>query len=141
MSNIEPENPERTEEPMGRPPIHDTPMTPAERQRRRRERLRRQPWNDPRLLAWAVVRAVRGLRDEDDGPLDAATVAALIDRAAEELGVEAEHAEEAVAALGRFLDPAEPLPERGGRHRRGGRGHRFGDRHRARRARRGKNEA
>ncbi len=129
-------NPESPGEPMGRPPIHDTPMTPAERQRRRRERLRKQPWNDARSLAWAVVRAVRGLRAEDRAPLDEATVSAIVERAAEEMRVGAEGAEDAVAALQKFLDPSVPLPERGGRRGRGGRGRRYGDRHHGRRARR-----
>ena len=116
---------------MGRPPINDAPMSAAERQRRRRKRLRSEPWNDPRALAWAVVTAVRGLRAE--GAVTDSDAAAIIDRAAEELAPEAAQAEAAVAALARFLDPEEPLPERRKRARHGGRGHRFGDRHRRRR--------
>lgn len=119
-------------EPMGRPPIHDTPMSPAERQRRRRQRLRQEPWNDPRLLAWAVVSAVRGLRAEEEGAISDASIAALIDRAAQEIDPEADQAEQVVAALERFLDPEQPLPKRGHRGRRGSRGHRFGHRHRRR---------
>lgn len=128
--------PEPAGDDMGRPPINDAPMTPAERQRRRRERLSKEPWTDPRSLAWSVIGALRALRSESDGPFGEAAMAALIDRAAEEMDVPAEKAEEAVAALQAFLDPAQPLPERGPRHGgRGGRGHRFGDRHRRRRER------
>ena len=120
-------------EPMGRPPINDAPMTGAERQRRRRQRLRSEPWNDPRSLAWAVVAAVRGLRAEDDAAIPDTLMAAIIDRAAEELAPESEQADAAVAALTRFLDPDQPLPERRKRDRHGGRGHKFGERHRRRR--------
>ena len=120
-------------EPMGRPPINDAPMSGAERQRRRRQRLRSEPWNDPRSLAWAVVAALRGLRAEDGTAIPDATLAALIDRAAEELAPETEQAEAAVAALTRFLDPDHPLPERRKSGRHGGRGHKFGERHRRRR--------
>jgi len=130
-------------EPMGRPPIHDAPMSAAERQRRRRRRLRSEPWNDPRALAWAVVAAVRGLRAEDpvgdSAAISDSALAAIIDRAAEELEPETEQAAAAIAALTRFLDPAEPLPERrrgGHRGRRDARAHKFGDRHRRRRERR-----
>lgn len=124
----------RVTEPMGRPPINDAPMSGAERQRRRRRRLRDEPWNDPRSLAWAVVAAVRGLRAEDGAAIPDAIMAAIIDRATEELAPETEQAEAAVAALTRFLDPDQPLPERRKRGRHGGgRGHRMGDRHRRRR--------
>ncbi|MEP4379847.1 MAG: hypothetical protein ABJ215_08915 [Alphaproteobacteria bacterium] len=126
-------------EPMGRPPIHDAPMTAAERQRRRRRRLRSEPWNDPRSLAWAVVAAVRGLRADNPSKISDAALAGLIAHASEALTVESdgdEAAGAAVAALTQFLDPDQPLPERrrGGRGgHRGGRGHKFGDRHRRRR--------
>lgn len=119
-------------EPMGRPPIHDAPMSAAERQRRRRQRLRKEPWNDPRLLAWAVVSAVRSLRAEEQGVFGRGDIAALIERATQEIAPEADQAEQVVAALERFLDPEQPLPQRGHRGRRGSRGHRFGHRHRRR---------
>lgn len=120
---------------MGRPPINDVPMTPAERQRRRRHRLNKEPWHDPGSLAWAVLAALRDLRAEE-GAFEETQIAALIDRAAEEFGNKAGNAEQIVAALERFLDPAEPLPVRGQGRRGGGRGHRFGDQHRERRLRR-----
>jgi len=126
--------PEPAGDDMGRPPIHDAPMTPAERQRRRRARLNKEPWTDPRSLAWSVVGALRALRAEEGAPFDEAAMAALIDRAAEDMDVPADKAEEAIAALQAFLDPAQPLSERG--PRRGGHGHGFGDRHRRRRERR-----
>ncbi len=123
-------------EPMGRPPINETPMTGAERQRRRRHRLRSEPWNDPRSLAWAVVVAVRGLRADDASTLSDEAVAAIIARATDSLTAEAESddaIEAAGAALTRFLDPDQPLPERRRRGRHGGHGHKSGGRHRRRR--------
>lgn len=123
--------PNRTgDDTMGRPPIHDAPMTPAERQRRRRQRMRREPWRDTRALVWSLVAGLRGLRAQDGGPLDEAAVAALVERAAEEFETDAEGAEKIVAALRALLDPGTSLPERRGR------GHRFGDRRRARHGRR-----
>ncbi|MBT3401896.1 MAG: hypothetical protein HOL07_03280 [Rhodospirillaceae bacterium] len=127
-------------EPMGRPPIHDTPMSPAERQRRRRHRLRNEPWNDPRSLAWAVVAAVRGLRGDPTPAISDDALAAIIERATGDLTANvdgdeaaAEAADAAVAALTGFLDPDQPLPERRKHGRHGGRGHKFGERHRRRR--------
>ena len=115
-------NPEAT---MGRPPIHDSPMSPAERQRRRRERLREAPWEDPRALAWSLVEALRALKADPARPVDGATCAALVEKAVAALapagGGEAGAARE---ALLRLLDPAEPLPVRGHGHRHG-----FGARH------------
>ncbi len=122
-------------EPMGRPPINEAPMTGAERQRRRRHRLRSEPWNDPRSLAWAVVAAVRDLQTDEASPLLDETVAAIIAHATTTLSAEAESddaADAASAALTRFLDPDQPLPERRRRGRHGGRGHRSGGRHRRR---------
>ena len=123
-------------EPMGRPPIHDTPMSGAERQRRRRHRMRSEPWNDSRSLAWALVAAVRGIRADEKSSIPDETLASIIARATDELTADSEGdeaAEAAVAALTLFLDPDQPLPERrkGGRH--GGRGHRGGERHHRRR--------
>jgi hypothetical protein len=123
-------------EPMGRPPIHDTPMSGAERQRRRRHRMRSEPWNDPRSLAWALVAAVRGIRADEKSSIPDETLAVIIARATDELTADSEGdeaAEATVAALTLFLDPDQPLPERrkGGRH--GGRGHRGGERHHRRR--------
>lgn len=122
----------QTPDPMGRPPINDEPMTSAERQRRRRHRLNKEPWNDPRSLAWSVVAALRGLQGEDAGKVDAVQLSALVDRAVKEMGVEAENTEAALAALKVFLDPDEPLPVRGKGHHREGRGRRHGGRHRRR---------
>jgi len=124
-------------EPMGRPPINDAPMTGAERQRRRRHRLRSEPWNDPRSLAWAVVGAVRDLRGDTPSAISDAALAALIARATDTLTAEADGddaAAAAEAALTQFLDPDQPLPERRKRGRHGGRGHKFGERHQRRRA-------
>ena len=131
-------------EPMGRPPINDAPMSGAERQRRRRHRLRSEPWNAPRSLAWSVVAAVRGLRADEAATISDDALAAIIARASDELTAETEGdevAEAAVAALTRFLDPDQPLPERRKRGRHGrhggghgrGRGHRGGEGHRRRR--------
>ena len=75
-------------EPMGRPPINDAPMSGAERQRRRRHRLRSEPWNDPRSLAWSVVAAVRGLRADEAATISDDALAAIIARASEAAGVD-----------------------------------------------------
>lgn len=129
------------EQNMGRRPIHDEAMSPAERQRRRRARLRDEPWRDQRLAGRAILQALRDLQGdgEEASRLSAEMLAQIIDQAVDNLapGGDAAIAEvrETVAKL---LDPNEPLPERGHRSRRGHRGHRMGDGARRRHGRRGK---
>ncbi|MDH3738002.1 MAG: hypothetical protein OER92_02330 [Alphaproteobacteria bacterium] len=115
---------------MGRRPIHDEAMTPAERQRRRRARLRDQPWRDQRLAVRAILQALRDLQDTsiDAARLAPDQVAQIVDRAVHNLAPTDDAAtEEARATVAKLLDPNEPLPERGHRSRRGRRGHRMGD--------------
>jgi len=121
----------RRERSMGRTPIHDEAMSAAERQRRRRARLRAEPWRDQRRVVRAILQALRDLQGEGegDGRLDPNVVAQIRERAVAHM--ELEDAAAAAAAremVAKLLDPAEPLPERGHRGRRARRGHRFGDR-------------
>ncbi len=51
---------------MGRRPIHDAAMTAAERQRRRRERLRTEPWRDQRRAVRAILQALRDLQGDSE---------------------------------------------------------------------------
>ena len=128
---------------MGRRPIHDEAMSPAERQRRRRSRLRDEPWRDQRRAVRAILEALRDLQDdaETSARLNADLVVQIVDNAVEKLAIEDETAvAEARTAVAKLLDPNEPLPERGQRgHRghRGRRGHRMGDGMRRRHSRRG----
>ncbi len=132
------------EQSMGRRPIHDEAMSPAERQRRRRSRLRDEPWRDQRRAVRAILEALRDLQDdaETSARLNADLVVQIVDNAVEKLAIEDETAvAEARTAVAKLLDPNEPLPERGQRgHRghRGRRGHRMGDGMRRRHSRRGK---
>ena len=129
---------------MGRRPIHDEAMSPAERQRRRRSRLRDEPWRDQRLAVRAILEALREMQGdaEKDARMSADLVAQIIDGAVEKMAIENETAvAEARTAVAKLLDPNEPLPERGQRghrSRRGRRGHRMGDGMRRRHSRRGK---
>ena len=129
---------------MGRRPIHDEAMSPAERQRRRRSRLRDEPWRDQRLAVRAILEALREMQGdaEKDARMSADLVAQIIDGAVAKMAIENETAvAEARTAVEKLLDPNEPLPERGQRghrSRRGRRGHRMGDGMRRRHSRRGK---
>ena len=128
---------------MGRRPIHDEAMSPAERQRRRRSRLRDEPWRDQRLAVRAILEALREMQGdaEKDARMSADLVAQIIDGAVAKMAIENETAvAEARTAVAKLLDPNEPLPERGQRghrSRRGRRGHRMGDGMRRRHSRRG----
>ena len=121
------------EQPMGRRPIHDEAMSPAERQRRRRARLHDEPWRDQRLAVRSILRALRDLQgdSEEAAQLAPGLIAQIVDRAVASLELTDEVAiTEARAMVAKLLDPDEPLPERGRRgHRshRGRRGHRLGD--------------
>ncbi len=129
------------EQTMGRRPIHDEAMTAAERQRRRRSRLRAEPWRDQRLAVWAVLQALRELQGDSEqaGQLSPGLLAQIVDRAVANMGLEDEtELTEAREVVAKLLDPNEPLPERGHRGRRGRRGHRLGDGRRRRHSRRGK---
>ncbi len=132
------------EQPMGRRPIHDEAMSPAERQRRRRARLHDEPWRDQRLAVRSILRALRDLQgdSEEAAQLAPGLIAQIVDRAVASLELTDEVAiTEARAMVAKLLDPDEPLPERGRRgHRshRGRRGHRLGDGLHRRHGRRGK---
>ena len=128
---------------MGRRPIHDEAMSAAERQRRRRSRLREEPWRDQRLAVRAILQALRDLQgsSEADGPVKPALLEQIIDRAVASMALDDETASaEARATVANLLDPDEPLPERSRRGHRGRRGHRMGDRMRGRHGRRGRRE-
>ena len=125
---------------MGRRPIHDEAMTAAERQRRRRSRLRSEPWRDQRLAVRAILLALRELQgdSENDTRLSPDLLAQICDRAVTNMGLEDEaELTEAREMVAKLLDPDEPLPERGHRGRRSRRGHRSGDGRRRRHGRRG----
>jgi hypothetical protein len=129
---------------MGRRPIHDEAMTPAERQRRRRARLRDEPWRDQRLAGRAILQALRDLQGDgaETSRLSAEILAKIIDQAVENLAPEGDAAiAEVRATVTKLLDPSEPLPERGHRGRRGQRGHRMGDGMSRRHSRRNKGRA
>ncbi|NNE83221.1 MAG: hypothetical protein HKN28_04555 [Alphaproteobacteria bacterium] len=126
---------------MGRRPIHDEAMSPAERQRRRRARVRDEPWRDQRLAGRAILQALRDLQGDgaEASRLAPETLVQIIDQAVENLAPEGDGAiAEARATVTKLLDPNEPLPERGHRGRRGHRGHRMGDGVRRRHGRRSK---
>ena len=128
------------EQSMGRRPIHDEAMTAAERQRRRRSRLRSEPWRDQRLAVRAILLALRELQgdSENDTRLSPDLLAQICDRAVANMGLEDEaELTEAREMVAKLLDPDEPLPERGHRGRRSRRGHRSGDGRRRRHGRRG----
>ena len=128
------------EQSMGRRPIHDEAMTAAERQRRRRSRLRSEPWRDQRLAVRAILLALRELQgdSENDTRLSPDLLAQICDRAVTNMGLEDEaELTEAREMVAKLLDPDEPLPERGHRGRRSRRGHRSGDGRRRRHGRRG----
>lgn len=121
-----------SEQAMGRTPIHDQAMSAAERQRRRRARLRKEPWRDQRQATRAILTALREMQGDADGAISPELVAQIRNRAVASLGLDDEAA--LVAAdemVARLLDPAEPLPERGHRGRRERHHHRFGERMRA----------
>ena len=124
---------------MGRRPIHDEAMSPAERQRRRRARLRDEPWRDQRRAVRAILQALRDLQ-RDSGPearLNSDLLTQIIDSAVASLALEDEAAvAEARTTVAKLLDPNEPLPERGQRGHRGRRGHRMGEGRRRRHDRR-----
>jgi len=131
----------RRENAMGRRPIHDEAMSAAERQRRRRARLRDEPWRDQRRATRAILQALRELQgeSEEEGRVSPELLAQIVDRAVAGLDL----ADEAVIAearvmVAKLLDPEEPLPERGYRGHRGRRGHRMGDGHRGRHGRQNK---
>lgn len=129
------------EQNMGRRPIHDEAMSPAERQRRRRARLRDEPWRDQRLAGRAILQALRDLQgdSEETSSLSAEMLAQIIDQAVENLAPDDDAAIAGVReTVAKLLDPNEPLPERGQRGRHGHRGHRRGDGARRRHGRRGK---
>ncbi len=124
---------------MGRRPIHDEAMSAAERQRRRRARLRDQPWRDQRLAVRAILQALRDLQgnSEEATRIGPDLLAQIVERAIGNLAPQDEAAiAEARATVTKLLDPDEPLPERGHRGRRSRRGHRLGDGVRRRRGRR-----
>jgi hypothetical protein len=126
---------------MGRRPIHDEAMSPAERQRRRRARVRDEPWRDQRLTGRAILQALRDLQGDgaEASRLAPETLAQIIDQAVENLAPEDDAViAEVRATVAKLLDPSEPLPERGRRGRHGHRGHRRGDGARRRHGRRGK---
>ncbi len=115
---------------MGRRPIHDEAMSPAERQRRRRARVRDEPWRDQRQASRAILQALRDLQDTsvDVAKLNPEMLAQIVDRAVHNLAPGDEEATgEARTTVTKLLDPNEPLPERGHRGGRGRRGHRRGD--------------
>lgn len=123
---------------MGRRPIHEEAMSATERQRRRRERLRAEPWRDQRRAVRAIVQALRDLQAEPaaDSGLDPQLIARICERAVVNMGIEDEaDRKRAQVTVAKLLDPDEPLPERGHRARRGPRQHRFGDRMRRRHGR------
>lgn len=125
----------RREQIMGRRPIHDEAMSAAERQRRRRARLRDEPWRDQRRAVHAILQALRELQSDsaEEAWVSPDLLAQIIDRAVASLALTDEAAiTEARAMVAKLLDPDEPLPERGHHGRRGRRGHRLGD-HRRRR--------
>ena len=129
------------EQPMGRRPIYDEAMSPAERQRRRRSRLREEPWRDQRLAVRVILQALRDLQDSsgEGARLGPDLLAQIVDHAVANLGLTDEEAiTEARAMVAKLLDPDEPLPERSHRGRRGQRGHRMGDGMRRRHGRRGR---
>ena len=123
---------------MGRRPIHDEAMSPAERQRRRRARLRDEPWRDQRRAVRGILQALRDLQ-RDSGPearLNSDLLTQIIDSAVASLALEDEAAvAEARTTVAKLLDPNEPLPERGQRGHRGRRGHRMGEGRRRRHGR------
>ena len=128
------------EQSMGRRPIHDEAMTAAERQRRRRSRLRSEPWRDQRLAVRAILLALRELQgdSENDTRLSPDLLAQICDRAVANMGLEDEaELTEAREMVAKLLDPDEPLPERGHRGRRSRRGHRSGGGRHRRHGRRG----
>ena len=135
---------DQREQNMGRRPIHDEAMSPAERQRRRRARLRDQPWRDQRQAVRAILQALRDLQGESEetSRLTPEVVARIVDRAVENLAPEDDAGiDEVRATVAKLLDPKEPLPERGHRGRRGyrgRRGHRMGDGMQRRHGRRSK---
>lgn len=97
---------------MGRPPLHQRAMSDAERQRRRRARLREQPWICARPLACALAGALRDLQDprHEDAAMRPEQLALLVDRALARLedGKPSDDAEvgvEARAFLGALLSP------------------------------------
>ena len=129
---------------MGRRPIHDEAMSAAERQRRRRARLRDQPWRDQRLAVRAILQALRDLQgnSEEATRISPDLLAQIVERAIGNLAPQDEAAiAEARATVTKLLDPDEPLPERGHRGRRGRRGHRLGDGMRRRHARRRRDDS
>ncbi len=129
----------RREKQMGRRPIHDQAMSAAERQRRRRARLRAEPWRDHRLAVRAILQALRDLQADPEASalLSADLLARIRDRAVANMGLEGEaELTEAREMVAKLLDPNEPLPERGHRARRGRRGHRLSDGRRRRHGRR-----
>ena len=133
----------RREQTMGRRPIHDAAMTAAERQRRRRKRLRTEPWRDQRRAVRAILQALRDLQgdSEQEARLSPELLTQIVDRAVAGLAIKDEAASaEARAMVTKLLDPDEPLPERGHRARRGRRGHRLGDGMRRRHGRRPRDE-
>ena len=106
----------RREQTMGRRPIHEQAMSATERQRRRRARLRAEPWRDQRLAVRAILLALRDLQGESEAQLSAELLARICDRAVANMGLEDEaQMKEARDMVAKLLDPNEPLPERGRR--------------------------
>jgi len=131
----------RREKSMGRRPIHDEAMSAAERQRRRRARLRDEPWRDQRRAVRAILQALRDLQSDSEklARMSPELLAQIVDRAVASLDLSDEAAiAEAREVVAKLLDPNEPLPERGHRGLRGRRGHRMGDGWRRHHGRRGK---
>ncbi len=124
---------------MGRRPIHDEAMSATERQRRRRARLRAEPWRDQRLAVRSILQALRELQcdSEQADKLSPQLLARIVEYAVANMGLDDEaELTEARAMVAKLLDPDEPLPERGHRGRRSKRGHRLGDGRRRRHGRR-----
>jgi hypothetical protein len=121
---------------MGRRPIHEEAMSAAERQRRRRARVRAEPWRDQRLAGRAILQALREMQGDGEqvGQLGPELLAQIVGHAVANMGLEDEaELTEAREILPKLLDPNEPLPERA---HRGTRGHRPGDGRRRRHGRR-----
>jgi hypothetical protein len=124
---------------MGRRPIHEEAMSAAERQRRRRARVRAEPWRDQRLAGRAILQALREMQGDGEqvDQLGPELLAQIVGHAVANMGLEDEaELTEAREMVAKLLDPNEPLPERAHRGRRGTRGHRPGDGRRRRHGRR-----
>lgn len=103
---------------MSRPPLEDKPLSPAERQRRHRARLRHRPWLSRRKTFEALVEAIRDLQrpqrpveGEETPILSQDQVDALVAATIERLEVSRRAADEAVDEAGAYLsalfDPVE----------------------------------